>query len=102
MAQPPKQEAVTKELIAVVGKIKKVEGTATQGAMIITEDLLQVMSEIKSVLKHVYSWPLPPTGPSDLVAKNSAEYAVLVKMRSDAANVSDAAAAKLAKKVRRT
>jgi len=102
MAQPPKQEAVIKELVAVVGRIKKVEGTVTQGNMVITEDLLMVMSEIKSVLKHTYAWSIPPSNPVDLVAKNNTEYAVLLKLRVDATNVSNAAAAKLAKKVQRT
>jgi hypothetical protein len=102
MAQPPHQEAVTKELVAVVGKIKKVEGTVTQGAMVVSEDLLMIMSEIKSILKQSSTWYMPPVLPSDLIVRNSTEYAVIVKLRSDAATVSDALASKLVKKVKHT
>ena len=98
-----KHDTVNKELVAVVGHIKN-NGphVVAQSALVISEDMITVLSELKRILKIAEGWPNMPLSPDELVVKNSVEYAVLVKLRADNQEALDAQAAKLAKKSRRT
>jgi hypothetical protein len=96
-----KHDTLNKELVAVVGSIKR-NGATAHATLEITEDMIAVLTELKRVIRLAESWVNIPDMPNELIVKNSVEYAVLLKLRQDTQKDLDAQAAKLAKKSRRT
>lgn len=98
-----KHDTLNKELVAVVGRVKKTDASViAHSALEIGEELLAVLSEIKRTLKAVECWTNKPESPGELVVRNSLEYAALCKLREDSQSTIDKQASKLAKKSHRS
>lgn len=101
MAVPTvKHETIIKELVAVVGKVKRGDPLVAHSSFEITEDLVSVLSDIKRLIRASDDWANKPVTPSELLTRNAVEFAVIQKLRNDTQDAIDQQAAKVSKKGR--